>query len=553
MILYEKTKKELNVDFDTCSTKTKVYCQCDYCGEIFLRPKRSILTSRKIIQKESCGSKQCIKSKIEESNLLLYGTKNFGSTPAAIEKSKKTCLEKYGVEFASRSSTIKEKIKKTNLKKYGKTSYLGSKKCHEAIKAKAQELYEVDNFIQSDAVKQKRKDNNFKKHGVESPMQLPEVVLKRKNTSLKKYGKENYSQTKEYWNKRKKTCLEKHGVEHPSQLKENREKAKETCLKKYGEINYAKTKEFKDKYKKVCLEKFGVHNPLILQQNQKYGKAQNEIKEWLKSLGFSFEKDNQILDGKELDLYNKDLKLAIEYCGLYWHNENSPSPRCRSYHYDKYISCKENNVRLICMFEDEWKNKKEICESRIKAILGIQNKIYARKCILKEISKKEFNNFVEENHVQGSNNLGLVFYALFYKEEIVAAISLGRHHRTKDVIVLDRLCFKKNVNIVGGSSKLFNVCKAWAKNKNYKKIISWSDNRWSQGNVYKSIGFVLEEELGPDYSYVEHNYPKTRISKQSQSKKRTNCPKDKTEKEWCLERGLARIWDCGKKRWVYEL
>jgi hypothetical protein len=553
MILYEKTKNELNIDFNNCSTKAEVYCQCDYCGDVFLRSKRSILISRKIIQKESCGSKKCVTSKREESSIVLYGTKNFGNTPAAIEKSKKTCLEKYGVEFASCSRSVKEKIKETNLKKYGKNSYLGSKECLNAIKEKAQKLYGVDNFIQSDVVKQKRKKNNLKKHGVESPMKLPEVSLKRKNTNLKKYGKENYSQTKEYRDKRKKTCLEKYGVEHPSQLKENREKAKETCLKRYGETNYAKTKEFKDEYKKVCLEKFGVHNPLILQQNQVYGKTQNEIKDWLKSLGFSFEKDNQTLDGKELDLYNNNLKLAIEYCGLYWHNEQSPEPRYMNYHYQKYVGCSKKNIRLILIFEDEWKTKKEICKSRLKSILGIQNKIYARKCKVKKINKKEFNEFVSKNHVQGSNNLGIIYYALYYENEVIAAMSLGRHHRKKEILVLDRLCFKQEINIVGGSSKLFKTCKEWAASNGYKKIISWSDNRWSQGNIYKKLGFNLEEELGPDYYYVNYNAPKTRISKQSQSKKRTNCPEDKTEKEWCLERGLARIWDCGKKRWVFEL
>ncbi len=35
-------------------------------------------------------------------------------------------------------------------------------------------------------------------------------------------------------------------------------------------------------------------------------------------------------------------------------------------------------------------------------------------------------------------------------------------------------------------------------------------------------------------------------------KSNTGCPEDKTEKEWCLENGYVRIWDCGKKRWSYE-
>lgn len=92
------------------------------------------------------------------------------------------------------------------------------------------------------------------------------------------------------------------------------------------------------------------------------------------------------------------------------------------------------------------------------------------------------------------------------------------------------------------------------KGKKYSKIISWSDNRWSKGDVYECLGFKLDGDLKPDYSYVNIKNPnKKRISKQSQAKKKTGCPEGKTEHEWCLEKGLSRIWDCGKKRWVYEL
>jgi hypothetical protein len=36
-------------------------------------------------------------------------------------------------------------------------------------------------------------------------------------------------------------------------------------------------------------------------------------------------------------------------------------------------------------------------------------------------------------------------------------------------------------------------------------------------------------------------------------KKHTNCPPDMTEKAWAILNGLGRIYDCGKKRWVYNI
>jgi hypothetical protein len=115
-----------------------------------------------------------------------------------------------------------------------------------------------------------------------------------------------------------------------------------------------------------------------------------------------------------------------------------------------------------------------------------------------------------------------VFFGLFYENELCAAMSLGRHSRQTDTsrkeITLDRRCFKDSYQVIGGSSKLFNKCLNWAKNNGYKKIISFSDNRWSLGNVYLKMGFILEKEYGPDYSYVEINNPRKRLSKQSQNR-----------------------------------
>jgi hypothetical protein len=131
-------------------------------------------------------------------------------------------------------------------------------------------------------------------------------------------------------------------------------------------------------------------------------------------------------------------------------------------------------------------------------------------------------------------------------------MSLGRHHRNTDksVIVLDRLCFLDNVSVQGGSSKLLKHAVLWAKANGYSKLISWSDNRWSEGKVYEKMGFVLEEELKPDYSYVKDE---KRFSKQSLKKNKQEKKTNKTEKELRISQGYERIWDCGKKRWSLQI
>lgn len=178
-------------------------------------------------------------------------------------------------------------------------------------------------------------------------------------------------------------------------------------------------------------------------------------------------------------------------------------------------------------------------------------RIYARECIVKEISKDIANTFIDQYHIQGCKN-SLVYFGLYYNDVLVGCMSLAKHHRTNNDLVLDRLCFHSGYQIVGGSAKLLNACKSWAKS-DYEKIITWSDNRWGSGDVYSRLGFVLDKELGPDYSYVNMKSGAKRRSKQSMKKSKINCPEDKTEVEYCLELGYARIWDCGKKRWIISL
>jgi len=178
--------------------------------------------------------------------------------------------------------------------------------------------------------------------------------------------------------------------------------------------------------------------------------------------------------------------------------------------------------------------------------------MYARNCNITENIDKTFFN---DNHIQGYGAGTIKCFNLEYNKEIVASISASAHHRqgsNENHIVLNRLCFKDGINIPGGASRLFKHLKQWAKQEGHASIISWSDNCWTDGNIYKVLNFELEAELNQDYFYwdsINNQYK----SKQSQKKSSTKCPENLTEREWGIQRGLYRIWDRGKKRWKYKL
>lgn len=524
MILYEK----LSVPYEKVKWRETVLVLCDYCGVEVSKTKQKIQKGRKVIQKDSCANNNCTKKKLQEINLLKHGVTNSFQRADVKEKIKKTNLHKHGVEYAQQSEEIRKKSRATCLKNYG-----------------------VEHALKNKEILEKAQKKSLERHGSRFPIQLDAFKEKARKTNFDKFGIENFLSSEEAKERIKQTNIQKYGFEHPVLSKKIKEKIKETNIKRYGCENPFSSEYIKEKIKQTNIQKYGTPFPI-----KKFGKAQKEITEWLNSYGFNFKSDYKILEGKELDCYDSDQKLALEYCGLYWHNENSPEPRTRLYHYDKWKKCKENNIQLLTIFDDEWNNKKEVCKSLILSKLGnFEKRIYARKCLVKEISKKEMNDFCDLYHLQASNKLSLVCFGLFYENELVAVVDLGRHHRSKqkDILVLTRLCFKTGVQITGGSSKLFVACVEYCKKNKIKKIISWSDNRYSDGKIYKKLGFSKKEELKPDYYYVNIKNPKCRISKQSQSKKNSKCPQNMTELEWANSRGLSRIWDCGKARWEINI
>jgi predicted GNAT family N-acyltransferase len=331
------------------------------------------------------------------------------------------------------------------------------------------------------------------------------------------------SKTKDAQQKRMQSNLERFGVEHATQHPDIKQKIIDTKIDKYGAINPSTTLE-----------------------------EQNEIQEWLSGLGFSFSPNYDILCGKEVDLYNKDLNLGIEFCGLYWHCEHND--RGRSYHYNKYVGCENNGVRLITIFSDEWEQRNSQVKNFIKSVVGYHtDRVFARKCQIAQIDRNIGQEFFEEYHIQGQKRKAKVYFGLFYQENLIGCVSFNSHHRQPNQMTLDRLCFKDGFQIPGGASKLIKNGIKWVKEQGYNKIISWSDNRWSQGNVYLKTGFELEETLNPDYSYIKLSNAKARIPKQGMMKSKIGCPKEQTEKEFLVERGYSRVWDCGKKRWVMYL
>jgi hypothetical protein len=256
----------------------------------------------------------------------------------------------------------------------------------------------------------------------------------------------------------------------------------------------------------------------------------------------------------EIDIFLPELNLGIEYNGLYWHCEERG--RGKKYHINKTLKAKENNIRLIQIFSDEWINKQDIVKSKLKSILGLNtNKIYARKCIVKPLNKKDKNKFLDKYHIQGKDRCK-VSLGVFFKGDLIGVmtfstprIALGGDTSQKDTWELSR--YATSTPIVGGASKLI---KYFQKQYSPKKIYSYSDNRWTdwKNNMYTSIGFIFKKISSPGYWYTKdylnrihrYNFNKNRLVKLGMGKH------TQTEAEIMISNGYNKIWDCGSALYI---
>ncbi|QPX63856.1 putative homing endonuclease [Campylobacter phage F358] len=256
--------------------------------------------------------------------------------------------------------------------------------------------------------------------------------------------------------------------------------------------------------------------------------------------------NRKVLDGKELDFYFPDYNLAIECNGDYWHSESNGKDKY--YHSNKTDICNKKGIQLLHIFESSWIEKKDIWTSIINNKLGKSKKIMARKCILKKVDKAEEKEFLNTNHLQGFIGSNIC-YGLYFNDELVCLMSFGKPRFTnKYDWELIRLCTKMGMNVIGGASKLL---KHFEK-ENKGSIISYSDRLYSDGSIYKQLGFTFSHYSKPGYYYFKgiNKHSRQQFMKHKLKDKLEKFDPNLTESENMRLNGYHKVWDCGQGVWI---
>lgn len=149
------------------------------------------------------------------------------------EKSKQTCLIKYGTEFSFQSENNKNKSAQTKLEKYNDKNYNNSELA----------FFNKYGVTHDDYIKQKQLEKQIKREKYLEYIKTPEFKKMRSNNAKKARETilERYTE-EEIKSFGKKTMITKRLKNNGAAMSnETKQKMKQTCLERYGVDSYAKT------------------------------------------------------------------------------------------------------------------------------------------------------------------------------------------------------------------------------------------------------------------------------------------------------------------------
>ena len=426
----------------------------------------------------------------------------------------------------------------------------------------------VENVFQLNDIKEKSKQTLKEKYEVEHYALTNEFKSKNLQTRTEKYGDDLYRREKY-----RQTCLEKYGVENAFQNETVKQKIKETIKNRSG-VSFSSQEHLSVKTLEILsnsnnLQEFIVANNIastidlalklgISQSNayiyvEKYdlfsylthvgSSLENEVREYIQQF-YQIEHNVRLLDGKEIDIFIPRLNLGIEFNGNYWHNEYKKDV---TYHQEKSMIAESKGLFIYHIFEYEWLYNKQKIINQLNNLLGKnQEKIYARKCVIKEVDNKEKGRFLESNHLQG-NDSSSIKLGLYFQDELVSLMTFVKpRFNAKYEWELSRFCSKAGCNVIGGASKLF---KHFMNKYSPKSIISYSNIAHTKGNLYQMLGFNLSTISSPNYVWYKNGDVKTRYQCQKHKLLEQGFEGD-SESEIMHNMGYFRIYDCGNKVWI---
>lgn len=381
---------------------------------------------------------------------------------------------------------------------------------------------------------------NITRYGASNPMQNEDVKAKLRSNNLEKHGEEYTLSLKSTQAKIESTNLKRHGSRRPLQRPEINAIAQAAAKITWGN-NWPTGHPFSDiifreNVKDILIAKYGVENIGMLRNFRSKGEI--EMFEYILSIFPDAVPTYRKEGGVELDVFVPSINMGFEYNGVYFHCDAFPNARNR--HSEKRKHFLNRNIRVIQIWEDQWKiNKtvmKQFIENLSKSKKSIRN---ARDCVVGVVNIEVANTLLDRLHVQSRRGHATHRIGLYLNDELVSLMTLTKC--PVNVSMYGNNAFEitrfANDGVRGAFSKLVA---AFGKINPDSTLYSFADLEIvdERSNVYKSNGFTEHHRLPPDYKYVVKGLRAHKFGFRQEELEKKNIP---------------RVYDCGKICYVKEL
>ena len=267
--------------------------------------------------------------------------------------------------------------------------------------------------------------------------------------------------------------------------------------------------------------------------------AQVEVERYIRFMGLATSmSDRSVISPYEIDVVIPEKRIGIEYNGLYFHSALFKS---KNYHSNKSRMCQEVGVRLIHVFEDEWRDKRSICESIIAHKTGMTSKsIGARECEIVTVNAAQKRAFFNETHIDGDVKSSACFGLQDSDGNLVACMSLRRplHKKFVGHLEIARYSTSLMTNVVGGLGRLTSAARKYAREVGASKLMTYVDTRWGSGDGYVKSGWQHVATTPNRFWWTDG---RVRIDR---FKIRADAEQGLTEQQVADLHGVVKIWGC---------
>ena len=282
----------------------------------------------------------------------------------------------------------------------------------------------------------------------------------------------------------------------------------------------------------------------------------------LKELNIPYELNNrQLLHNKqEIDIWLPQYNLGLEVNPVSTHtiDDSKWGFTSKTYHQDKALQARKQGIGLIHLYDDDFKDPRKwaVLKEQLFSLTQTKQKIGARECTIKEITKQTAQTFLNQYHFQGADQSAAVRLGIYHHDELLGVFTCGKSRFTHHDWELYRYCVNPHYIVHGVFNKLLQhfITHYTASGQT---LVTYMDlnKRFSASNIYERSQFEVDGLTVPNYMWVQRNTFEY-LKRYETTKKHLIAQgynPSQTEQDIMRKRGFYRVFDAGSLRYTKKL